>query len=123
MKKQEYAEYLETKHWAKTRAAALKRADGKCQTCGGQRQLNVHHNTYDRLGKELPADLVVLCKSCHKLFHRRLQRGSEAKAKPACYFCKYPHLLYATYSNLPRGGAVVCNGCIKVYRSMRNSHT
>ena len=30
---------------------------------------HVHHRTYDRLGHEEAADLVVLCGSCHDRFH------------------------------------------------------
>lgn len=30
---------------------------------------NVHHRTYERLGKERLGDLTVLCRKCHGLFH------------------------------------------------------
>jgi 5-methylcytosine-specific restriction endonuclease McrA len=56
-------------HWRATRTAALERAGGKCQLCSGAGPLNVHHNTYDRLGGEHPADVIVLCRDCHKKFH------------------------------------------------------
>lgn len=66
-----YAEYLQGSHWRdEVRPAALKRAADKCQLCGAQDiSLHVHHNSYERLGNELPTDLVVLCENCHARFH------------------------------------------------------
>jgi hypothetical protein len=54
-----YAEYLQTPHWRSLRAWALERAGNRCQLCGSAKELEVHHNTYERLGCEWPSDLVV----------------------------------------------------------------
>lgn len=67
--KSAYADYLKTEHWQTTRDKALKRAGHKCQLCSATSNLHVHHNTYERLGGELPTDLVVLCNECHKTHH------------------------------------------------------
>lgn len=64
-----YAKYLQTDHWKTTRKAAIDRAGGVCQFCRSTEQLNVHHNTYERLGEELPSDLLVLCQTCHATLH------------------------------------------------------
>jgi hypothetical protein len=66
-----YREYLRTPEWRRTRAAALLRAGGRCSldVTHGE-ELDVHHRTYERLGTELAADLVVLCRPCHELHHR-----------------------------------------------------
>lgn len=64
-----YREYLKTEHWKETREKALKRAGYKCQVCGYDKNLQVHHNTYKNIGHEDPTDLVVLCWKCHKTFH------------------------------------------------------
>lgn len=69
----EYEEYLKSERWKKTRAAALSRAGDACQVCAGTMRLEVHHRTYVRLGHELPMDLTVLCRNCHKLYHTRLR--------------------------------------------------
>jgi hypothetical protein len=61
-----YAEYLQTPHWRSLRAWALERAGNRCQLCGSAKELEVHHNTYERLGCEWPSDLVVLCDPCHE---------------------------------------------------------
>ena len=64
-----YSEYLKSDGWKARRAAALKRADNHCAVCHTAAGLEVHHNTYERLGHERAADLVVLCRTCHQLFH------------------------------------------------------
>ena len=50
------------------------RAGGRCERCGrsGHRrnwELHVHHLTYERRGKELLSDVVVLCLNCHAEEH------------------------------------------------------
>lgn len=75
--------YLHSDHWKKVREAALGRAGYRCQVCNGARKLDVHHRTYERLGHERNADLTVLCRKCHDLFHRsgQLTRAPTAKSK------------------------------------------
>ena len=65
-----YSQYLLTSHWRKVRKAAIERADGHCQLCGETQRLEVHHNTYQRLGEEKPTDVVCLCRECHVMFHK-----------------------------------------------------
>lgn len=64
-----YVDYLKTDYWQRTRQAALIRCDHKCMVCGSKTSLEVHHNTYERRGQELPTDLIVLCRACHQTFH------------------------------------------------------
>jgi hypothetical protein len=79
MTKNEYAAYLETPHWHKTRKAALERAEHRCQICNTMAgELHVHHRTYVRCpGHERSADLTVLCETCHDRFHDRLSRPDD----------------------------------------------
>lgn len=67
-----YNEYILSEEWRNTRLWALDRADNKCQICCNKHSLQVHHNEYTRLGREIPSDLIVLCKKCHQLFHDSL---------------------------------------------------
>ncbi len=67
----EYLAYLQSDKWALQRAAALARAKYRCMACGGWRDLEVHHLSYERLGAEVPQDLTVLCGHCHKRTHRQ----------------------------------------------------
>jgi len=65
-----YQEYLQSPHWQETRKRALERAGNHCSVCRNTQNLNVHHNNYDRIGKELDTDLIVLCEKCHTLFYK-----------------------------------------------------
>jgi 5-methylcytosine-specific restriction endonuclease McrA len=56
--------------WQSIREWALLRAGHKCEKCGAEFPLQVHHKTYARLGKEGPDDLIVLCESCHEEEHK-----------------------------------------------------
>lgn len=77
LKKMPFAEYRLTPEWQCRRTQALSRAGYRCQTCGTRdTRLDVHHNTYENYGDEQPQDLMVLCESCHRLFHGRLQDAS-----------------------------------------------
>jgi hypothetical protein len=82
-RQREYREvYLRSEHWRETRAAALERAEHRCQVCNSAKQLDVHHRTYERLGEERPADLTVLCRTCHDRHHRNYNVVSLAPKKP-----------------------------------------
>jgi 5-methylcytosine-specific restriction endonuclease McrA len=74
---QAYRDYMASQAWAARRAAALELAGHKCERCGAADRLTVHHRTYCRLGREAPADLQVLCPSCHE------QADAERRARIA----------------------------------------
>jgi 5-methylcytosine-specific restriction endonuclease McrA len=65
----QYRKYIESAKWRTKAAAARKRAGYRCQMCGRALPLQVHHNTYKRLGYELPRDLIALCDDCHRRHH------------------------------------------------------
>jgi cytochrome c len=76
-RKAEYQTYLLSEHWNQFRLKVL--ADRKeCEECGinyrkavrlYKQGLNVHHLTYERIGKEKKADVKVLCYGCHMKQH------------------------------------------------------
>ena len=70
-KKEIYHKYLKSNKWLKKKRRALKRAGYKCQVCGYNKNLQVHHNTYERIYHEHKQDLVVLCWKCHAIFHKK----------------------------------------------------
>lgn len=72
LRRMPYREYLKTQHWQRQRTFALERAGHVCELCGHRSELQVHHRSYDRLGFEHPADLIVLCDSCHEDHHKAL---------------------------------------------------
>jgi hypothetical protein len=76
----EYREvYLRSDHWQEVRKAALERAGRRCQVCNGDKQLDVHHRTYERKGREEPGDVTVLCRKCHETFHGN---GKIVRSRP-----------------------------------------
>lgn len=71
-----YSLFLRTRYWQNRRNTSLALAGHKCQICNSPKSLQVHHRTYERRGYENDSDLIVLCKSCHQLFHgkKRISR-------------------------------------------------
>jgi len=68
----DYPAYLRTPHWQRTRRTAVLESLWTCQECdarGWNVELQVHHLTYKRLGRERPRDLRVLCENCHREEH------------------------------------------------------
>lgn len=39
--------------------------------------MQVHHITYERFGRELFKDLIVVCDGCHELLHAFITRMSD----------------------------------------------
>jgi len=76
-----YEQYLRTDHWLKVRDAAIERANHRCALCNSEVNLHAHHRTYERLGRELPGDITVLCSVCHDKFHETLPAAPSLAAK------------------------------------------
>lgn len=72
LRRMPYREYLRTQHWARQRTFAQERAGQRCELCGQDDRLDVHHRSYARVGFEQPDDLIVLCVDCHRDHHRAL---------------------------------------------------
>lgn len=79
-----YAQYLDTDHWQTMRRLALEAADHACQLCGGTDELDVHHRSYERVGRERLTDLVALCEPCHER-HHGLVRNHDADVARAAH--------------------------------------
>ncbi len=48
----------------------LERDGWRCQSCGGVRDLQVHHIQWrSHLGDDIESNLVTLCNICHQLLH------------------------------------------------------
>ena len=72
----DYKEYLKTEHWQEIRELKLQSVNYKCQICNSNKELNIHHRSYENLYNEQNhlEDLTVLCKECHGLYHDRLAK-------------------------------------------------
>ena len=67
-----YKEYLKTEDWKFAKNSVLVFWDHRCMICNSTKKLQVHHRTYERVGREQMNDLVPLCESCHTLFHYKM---------------------------------------------------
>lgn len=63
-----YPSYLRSQHWMIFRKRVLAAVD-RCESCSARSRLEVHHRIYERLGREMVDDAVVLCGTCHVLRH------------------------------------------------------
>jgi 5-methylcytosine-specific restriction endonuclease McrA len=61
----EYHAYLRSDAWQRKRKAVLRRAGYRCERCGADVPLDIHHLTYARFGHENLEDLQALCRMCH----------------------------------------------------------
>ena len=70
-----YKSFLLTPYWKAIAEQVKRRAENKCQICGKNTLLNVHHRTYENHGMELyyQKDLICLCKDCHEVYHDKLK--------------------------------------------------
>lgn len=61
---------ISSKAWNTLKEQILERDGHRCVQCLNKENLQVHHLTYKRVGKEVLKDLVTLCKRCHDEVHR-----------------------------------------------------
>lgn len=80
-----YSTWMASSRWRARRAAWLARwiaehgsepACAACDTGWSLRRGDLHHRSYDRLGRELDADLTPLCRECHDQVHLILESSA-----------------------------------------------
>ena len=64
-----YEKYLGSPAWNRKRDLVIERDKGICVRCRAEGK-EVHHKTYDNIGKESLSDLVMLCEKCHEKEHQ-----------------------------------------------------
>ncbi len=82
MNRQSYKQYLKTPKWRALRRKVFERDDFQCRFCQGvfhPSQLECHHLTYARMGRERLSDLETLCGRCHSLRHNAAPRARKSK--------------------------------------------
>jgi HNH endonuclease len=72
-----YEDYICSVEWRMKATDAKRRAGWMCALCEETAELEVHHRTYRRLGREHPDDLVVLCGRCHRRHHGTFAECTE----------------------------------------------
>ena len=73
-----YKDFLNTPYWKAVAAEIKRKRNFQCQLCGSNKNLAVHHKTYEHHGYEhnhyvMQNDLIVLCNSCHSKFHNIIE--------------------------------------------------
>lgn len=76
---EEYNEYLTSVKWADKRELRLELSRGRCEYCGYQTCVQVHHLTYERIFHEDMEDLMCLCKHHHEILEALINRGKIAR--------------------------------------------
>jgi hypothetical protein len=83
----EYTNYINSARWRNIRTLMIKQAGGKCASCGAagtpSKPLEVHHKTYERLGRESMSDLDVLCRPCHEIADAKRAQDGKARSDRA----------------------------------------
>ncbi len=74
-----YRDYLRSQEWALRRAKVLRRADHRCEGCGDNPAVEVHHLTYANVTREFLFELVALCADCHDRIHEQAGEPSRPK--------------------------------------------
>jgi len=61
--------YYNSWQWQHLRKLKIEWGGYKCERCGSNKELQVHHKHYKSFGDEMPWDLIVLCPQCHNDEH------------------------------------------------------
>lgn len=65
-----YQAYLRTDYWRIFRHSVITECGPRCQVCDKRlARPQLHHLSYERLGKERPSDVIIACDDCHRRFH------------------------------------------------------
>ena len=69
-----YQDFLKTPYWKAITEKVRYKSGFKCNLCGSNKKLNIHHRDYTHHGDELHhmEDLICLCEECHSKFHNKI---------------------------------------------------
>ena len=70
----DYNGYTSSHHWGDFKRRWFEHNERKCDFCGSEENIQLHHKTYERLGRERFKDVQPLCRTCRKDEHNRLIR-------------------------------------------------
>jgi 5-methylcytosine-specific restriction endonuclease McrA len=94
--RERYNKVIASSYWEKLRQRFLEKHDFKCCRCGWQktyldksRNIELHHKTYERLGKERDEDLELVCSVCHVKADRERAEQGRRRAEDALYSSQF----------------------------------
>jgi len=76
-----YQAHIRSAKWRNMRNDMLRLRNNRCERCTSQYNLELHHKTYERLGRELIADLELLCHRCHE--QADIERATQGRIRSA----------------------------------------
>lgn len=85
----QYSIYLNSPAWHAKKIQVLERDAYRCALCNTGEALEVHHKTYDNIGREPLEDLTTLCAPCHSDYHT--QPLDPYNDNPSEYFAEADH--------------------------------
>lgn len=74
MKEWYHEVYLKSDYWKLRRLQIMDDRGYKCELCGSDRHLEIHHSSYDHLWEEYDHELFCLCRDCHQLIHNLIKK-------------------------------------------------
>jgi hypothetical protein len=74
-----YERHIKSAQWRNMRRDIGRLRGNRCERCGSSHRLELHHLTYERLGRELLSDLELLCIDCHRRADD--ERGAQGRAR------------------------------------------
>lgn len=85
-----YQDYMDSRAWAQRKIVYWQAHDRRCRRCANDVAVQLHHLSYERMGREPDEDLMPLCQRCHSLAHQHhrevggsLRAATEYVVKPA----------------------------------------
>lgn len=66
-----YNEYLQSSIWKEKARKVMQRAKGLCEACLENQATQVHHLSYNHVGREPLFELVAVCNECHQDIHKK----------------------------------------------------
>ena len=105
--------HYQSAYWRALRQQVFERDDWRCVLCDSPEDLECHHRTYVRKGKELLRDCYTLCVACHDVVtdHQRRQRFATRQLPPvpevrdavvvAVFGSAYKEVSFETNSEIP----------------------
>ena len=77
MNKEEYQQYLYSKHWTNFKYGYYLVNEKKCSFCNSTENIQLHHKTYKNIGNEKHSDVIPLCRKCHIKEHKRINKNKK----------------------------------------------
>ena len=69
---------VDAKQYTELRREVLRRDGWRCQCCGSQSNLEIHHQEFrSHCGDDCEPNLITLCIACHEQVHQNRQRSIE----------------------------------------------